>query len=116
MSDIGEAVPSLTPSTTLRPGDVLDTYSNDEGIVVLVTGTAGHRVVRLSPLGEAVRSAIGPGSSLAEVEVELVSQLGEPPAGDLSELVRSAVLALVDEGVIIAGQGPKDDNSGVIRS
>jgi len=112
MSDADEVI---TPLTILRVGDVLDTYSADEGTVVLVRGTTGHRVVRMSPLGEAVRAAIGPGRTLAELEVELVSRLGEPPAGGLSYLVRSAVLALVDEGVIVAGQGPKGDNSGVIR-
>lgn len=96
----------LTPHTLLRSGDVLDTYSTDDGTVVLVAGTSGHRVVRLSPLGHAVRSAVGTGRTLAELEVELVSRLGAPPAGGVSELVRSAVLALVDEDVIVAGQGP----------
>ena len=116
MSHADEVVATVTPSTMLRSGDLVDTYSTVEGTVVLVAGPTGHRVVRLSPLGDAVRAAIGPGRTLAELEVELVSRLGEPPAGSLSELVRSAVLALVDESVIIAGQAPKGDNSGVFRS
>jgi len=114
MSDASEQVPTVTAFMLLRPGEVLDTYSTVDGTVVLITGTTGHRVVRLSPLGDAVRAAIGPGRSLAELEVELVSRLGEPPVGQLSDLVRSAVLALLDEEVIVAGQGPKDDISGVI--
>lgn len=115
MSHHVEVVATVTSSTLLRSGDLLDTYSTAVGTVVLVAGPTGHRVVRLSPLGDAVRAAIGPGRTLAELEVELVSRLGDPPAGGVSELVRSAVLALVDERVIVAGQGPKDDISGVIR-
>ena len=106
----------LGRDTVLGLGDVLDTYSTDDGTVVLVAGTSGHRVVRLSPLGRAVQWAVGSGLTLAELEVELVSRLGKPPTGDLSQLVRSAVLSLVDEGVIVAGQVPKGDNSGDIRS
>jgi hypothetical protein len=106
----------LGPDTVLGQGNLLDTYSTDDGTVVLVAGAAGHRVVRLSPLGHAVHSAVGPGRTLAELEVELVSRLGEPPAGDLSDLVRSAVLSLVEEGVIVADQMPKGDNSGDIGS
>ena len=108
--------PVLGPDTVLGLGDLLDTYSTDDGTVVLVAGTSGHRVVRLSPLGRAVQWAVGSGRTLAELEVELVSRLGQPPTGDLSHLVLSAVLSLVDEGVIVAGQVPKDDNSGDIRS
>jgi hypothetical protein len=107
---------SLTPHTVLRPGDVLDTYSTADGTVVIVGGTAGHRVVRLSPLGEAVRTAVGPGRTVPELEAELRSQLGDPASGNLPRLVMTAVLSLVEEGVIVAGQGPKDDNSGVTRS
>ena len=106
---------TLGSHTLLRQGDLLDAYATDEGTVVLVGALTGHRVVRLSPLGLAVREAIGPGSTLAELEVEMRRLLGEPPAGDLSQLVRSAVLALMHERVIVAGQVPKDDNSGDIR-
>jgi hypothetical protein len=72
--------------------------------------------VRLSPLGHAVYSGVGPGRTLTELEVELVARLGQPPAGDLSHLVRSAVLSLIEEGLIVAGHAPKGDNSGDIRS
>lgn len=116
MNHPDEGVATVTPSTMLRSGDLLDTYSTVEGTVVLVAASTGHRVVRLSPLGDAVRAAIGPGRTLAELEVELVSRLGAPPDGSLSELVVSAVLALVEERVIVAGQGPKGDNSDVFRS
>jgi hypothetical protein len=107
---------ALAQHTVLRPGDVLDAYSTDDGTVVLVAGASGHRVVRLSPLGEAVRTLVSPGRTVLELEVELRSRLGHPASGNLSHLVMTAVLALVDEGVIVAGQGPKDDNSGVTRS
>jgi len=106
---------AVTAETVLRPGEVRDTYSNDDGMVVLVEAAAGHRVVRLSPLGSAVLEAVGAGTTLGALEVELRSRLGEPPAGNLSELVLSATLALVDEDLIVAGQGHKDDNSGVIQ-
>lgn len=102
----------LAPTTALRPGDILDTYATDDGMVVLVAASSGHRVVRLSPLGRAVHSAVDGGRTLAELEVALVSELGEPTGGDVSELVRRAVVDLVREGVIVAGQKPKDDISG----
>lgn len=103
----------LTPATTLLPGDLRDVYTTDDGAVVLVEGVAGHRVVRLSALGEAVLQAVGSGTTLGALEVELRSRLGEPASGDLRGLVVSAVLALLDEQLIVAGQRPKDDNSGV---
>ena len=106
---------TLGPDTLLRQGHLLDAYATDEGTVVLVGALTGHRVVRLSPLGLAVREAIGSGSTLAELEVEMRRLHGEPPAGDLSQLVLSAVLALMHERVIVAGQVPKGDNSGDIR-
>lgn len=106
---------TLTADTLLRQGDLLDAYATDDGTVVLVGGVTGHRVVRLSPLGLAVQDAIGPGATLGELEVELRHRLGEPPVGDLSQLVRSAVLALMDERVIVAGQVPKDDKPGNIH-
>jgi hypothetical protein len=110
-----EGAAALTSEALLRPGELRDTYSTDDGTVVLVAGAAGHRVVRLSPLGSAVLEAVGSGTTLAALEVELRSRLGEPPAGNLSELVLSATLALVDEDLIVAGQGHKDDNSGVTQ-
>ena len=106
----------LEPDTVLSRGDVLDAYSTDDGTVILVAGTSGHRVVRLSTLGRTVHAAVGSGRTLRQLEVELVSRLGDPPAGSLSDLVRSAVLSLIDEGVIVAGQVPKGDNSGDIGS
>lgn len=106
----------LEPHTVLRRGDLLDVYSTDDGTVLLVAGTSGHRVVRLSSLGRTVHSAIGSGLTLRQLEVELVSRLGHPPAGDLSYLVRSALLSLIDEGVVVAVQVPKDDNTGDIGS
>lgn len=97
----------LTPHTLLRSGDVLDTYSTDDGTVVLVAGTSGHRVVRLSPLGHAVRSAVGTGRTLAEPRGRAwCPGSGPRRPEECPSLVRSAVLALVDEGVIAAGQGP----------
>jgi hypothetical protein len=107
-----EGAAALTSEALLRPGELRDTYSTDDGTVVLVGAVTGHRVVRLSPLGLVVREAIGTGATLAELEVEMRRRLGEPPTGDLSQLVRSAVLALMHERVIVAGQVPKDDNSG----
>lgn len=115
MSDDDRGADGLAPETPLRPGELCDTYSTDDGTVVLVEALAGHRVVRLSPLGSAVLEAVGGGSTLGELEAELRSRLGEPPTGNLSDLVRSATLALVDERLIVAGQRHKDDNSGVTQ-
>lgn len=106
---------ALAPETPLWPGDLLDTYSTGDGTVVLVATSSGHRVVRLSLLGRAVHSAVGGGRTLAQLEVTLVSELGAPPGADVSQLVRAAVLALLDEGIIVAGQRPKDDISGDSR-
>jgi hypothetical protein len=111
-SECPDVPAELASDTLLRQGDLLDAYATDDGTVVLVGAVTGHRVVRLSPLGLAVREAIGTGATLAELEVEMRLRLGEPTTGDLSQLVRSAVLALMHERVIVAGQVPKDDNSG----
>ena len=90
----------LGPLTRLRRGPVVDELSTDEGTVVLVGRDVGSQVVRLSPLGREILAAVGPGPTLTELESVLRSRLGEPGVGDLPALVRSAVLALHEAGVI----------------
>ena len=94
----------LQPYTPLLRGAVIDELVTDDGTVVLVGGTAGGKVVRLSPLGHEILAAVANGLTLAELESEMRSRLGEPPGGDLSALVREAVLALLGTTVIVRSE------------
>jgi hypothetical protein len=91
----------LGPLARLRRGDVVDELSTQDGTVVLVGRYSGSLVVRLSPLGHEILAAVGEGCSLTELESELHSRLGKPDAGEISSLVRSAVIALLGHGVVV---------------
>ena len=91
----------LGPLARMRRGDVVDQLSTDEGTVVLVGRASGGVVVRLSLLGHEILAAVGEGCTVPELESALRSRLGEPDAGDLSSLVRSAVDALREHAVIV---------------
>ncbi len=95
----------LTPLVRLRPGELVDELSTDEGTVVLVGRGEVSMVVRLSPLGQAILAAARLGPTLAELESEVRSRLGEPEAGDPSLLVRAAVMALLDTAVLAVDEG-----------
>jgi hypothetical protein len=95
----------LTPLARLRPGELLDELSTEEGTVVLVGRGEVSMVVRLSPLGQVVLAAVRPGLTLVELESEVRSRLGEPEAGDASSLVRAAVMALLETAVLAVDPG-----------
>ncbi|GAB3880203.1 hypothetical protein [Terrabacter terrigena] len=86
--------------TRLCRGDVVDELSTDDGTVVLV-GRRSSVVVRLSPLGREILAVVEEGLTLAALESELRSRLGEPQAGDAAALVRAAVVALLEHAVIV---------------
>ena len=89
---------------TARP--VVDRLETDDGVVVMVASGAAHRIVRLSPLGEALLDAVGEVTTLGELEAALLEQLGPPLDGDLSGAVLSAVRGLVDTGLVNVSAGP----------
>ncbi|MEW1954972.1 hypothetical protein [Terrabacter sp. NPDC080008] len=97
----------LREDTELRTGRVVDQVSTEQGTVVMVGLGPSFHVVRLSPLGAEVLRLVTPGTTLARLARELRESLGEPPSGDLVELVRAAVLDLARQRVIVAGQRPK---------
>jgi hypothetical protein len=106
----------LVPSTRIELGAVLDRYSTDDGTVILVGKEPTCRVLRLSPLGEEILDLVGTGTTLHRLGEGLRARLGDPPSGDLTELVRSAVIALLVERVVVAGQGRKTDIPDVVES
>lgn len=99
----------LVATTAIELGAVLDRYSTDHGTVILVGKEPTCRVISLSPLGEEILDLVGTGTTLQRLGEDLRARLGDPPSGDLSDLVRSAVVALLGEKVIVAGQSHKTD-------
>lgn len=88
---------------TVRASAVLDELVSDEGSILLVgSDTAGHRVLRITTLGQAIRELSTQGIALPVLVRELVEIFGSP-SGDPEEatrLVEAAVDALVAEGVL----------------
>lgn len=106
----------LEPSTRLTRAVVIDEITDPTGTVVMVGSQSMYRVVRLSPLGLEILDAIGAGTTLADLEAELLDRLGDPPSGTLSEVVLEAVVGLLSAEVITAGQGHNKDIPGVTES
>ena len=99
----------LVPTTRIELGAVQDRYSTERGTVILVGREPTCRVLRLSPLGEEILDLVGDGTTLQRLGEGLRARLGDPPSGDLSDLVRSAVVALLVERVVVAGHNHKTD-------
>jgi hypothetical protein len=100
---------AIDPTTVVSPGRIVDVLSTDQGAVVLVLARGEHRVVRLSVSGSEVLDAVGTGTSISALEVELRRRLGDPPDGDLGRAVRRSVLSLVEMSIVRIGpEGPID--------
>jgi hypothetical protein len=81
--------------------EVLDELVGDDGSVVLVAVPGGHRVVRLSTLGQAVRELATGGVPFEKLVAGLVDRFGSPPGpDDAVETVRAAVDSRESEGVV----------------
>lgn len=100
----------LVAGVELRRGYVVDEFSTDRGTVVMVGLAPTFQVLRLSLLGVEILRLVERGITLGRLEQDLRLRLGEPPRGDASDLVLSAVIQLRHQGVIVAGQGHKADN------
>ncbi|WP_404392328.1 hypothetical protein [Humibacillus xanthopallidus] len=96
----GIGVDGWAGSSVVTAGPVVDRFETDDGIVVMVASGAAHRIVRLSPLGQALLDAVGDVTTLGELEAAMLEQLGPPPDGDLAGAVLSAVHGLVDTGLL----------------
>lgn len=79
---------------------VVDELVTDEGSVVLISTPSGHRVVRLSLLGQLIRELTGSAIQVDRLATELESRVGSPPGGDALELVRRAVGDLERDGLV----------------
>ncbi|MDV3223460.1 hypothetical protein [Intrasporangium sp.] len=80
-----------------------------EGVVLLNDGGAG-RLVRLSPLGLAVRRLTREGMPLSRLGAHLTDEFGSPEDGDVEGAVRAVVEDLASQGVVemveVAAPGP----------
>jgi hypothetical protein len=79
---------------------VVDELVTDEGSVVLISTPNGHRVVRLSLLGQLIRELAVGGIAIEDLRRELEAQLGAPRRGDTLALVRGAVEVLRSDGIV----------------
>lgn len=109
MSDVEVDAAGLHEGTELRPGHVVDEVSTDDGTVVMVGLGPSFHVIRLSALGAEALRLVSPVTTLGRLALQLRESLGEPPSGDLMELVRAAVVELCQQDVIVAGQGHERD-------
>jgi hypothetical protein len=109
VSEVAVDAERLNEETVLRPGHVVDEISTEEGTVVMVGLGPSFHVIRLSALGAEVLRLVSPTTTLGRLAQQLRENLGEPPSGNLMELVRAAVLELCQQDVIVAGQGHERD-------
>jgi hypothetical protein len=79
---------------------VLDAVTSEEGAVVLVRRGPRADLVRLSPLGAAIRELAEPGISLQDLTAELERRFGAPPEADLAEATLEYASSLVDNGLV----------------
>ena len=85
---------------------VLDELVGEDGAVVLVAHGSGHRVVRLSVLGQMIRELAADGIPLSTLGAVLVERLGSPAGPDVEGAVRVAVEALAAEGLVAVADAP----------
>jgi hypothetical protein len=87
-------------SDIVRTCQVVDELVTDDGAVVLLEAGAGHRVVRLSVLGQLIRELAVDGIPMDRLAAELEARLG--PAGDLDalQLTAESVEAMEADGLV----------------
>lgn len=86
----------------VRAAPAVDVLESDSGAVVLLRDATFSRVVRLSPLGAAVRAFTSArGMPLSSVAAHLTSIFGGPSEGDVLAATRAVVEELVREGVVV---------------
>ncbi|KRF43275.1 hypothetical protein ASH01_15870 [Terrabacter sp. Soil811] len=100
----------LDDAIVLRPAPALDVYSTTDGTVVMVGRAPAHQVIRLSRLGSEILTCVAGGTTMGRLAEDLRESLGEPPEGRLHDLVRTAVIQLRHQRVIVAGHSHKTDN------
>lgn len=83
---------------------VLDELVTDDGAVLLVSIAHGHRVLRVSPLAQAVRELARDGMSLSDLETEVAHRFGRPPTSTVEEAMVVVVESLVEQGVVTVAE------------
>ena len=78
---------------------VADALVGDGGAVVLVESSSGHQVVRISPMGQAVREMAAVGVPMSRLTKELVGRFGAAD-GDAATAVEALVAELVSAGLV----------------
>lgn len=91
-------------SDLLRTSPVLDELRDEDGAVVLQEKDGGHRVVRLSPLGQLIRELATEGISIEALVRELEARLGPSTQGDALDLTARAVSAMEADGLLHRAQ------------
>jgi hypothetical protein len=84
----------------VRACPVVDELISDDGAVVLLARAEGHRVVRLSVLGQLIRELAADSITIEHLAEELVLLAGSPPQGDVVQLVAAAVRDLKSDGLV----------------
>jgi len=88
----------------VRTTRVLDELVTDDGAVLLVSIADGHRVLRVSPLAQAVRELARDGMALTDIEREVALRFGRPPTSSVEEAMVAVVESLVEQGVVTVAE------------
>ena len=84
----------------VRTCEVVDELVTDDGAVVLVRTQSGHRVVRLSLLGQLIRELAAAGIAMDRLVHELESHLGRSDGPDAEVLTAQSVRAMEADGLV----------------
>jgi hypothetical protein len=84
-----------------RRAEAVDELVLDGRIAVLSRTPTGGRVHVLDGIGPTIWTAAAGGRALAQIVDAVVSAHGEPADGDAESIVRAAVEALVDDGLLL---------------
>jgi hypothetical protein len=87
-------------SEIIRTCKVMDELVSDDGAVVLVAAEVGHRVVRLSVLGQLIRGLAAEGITMDRLVRELETELGALDGDEAWSLTATAVAALEADGLV----------------